>query len=156
MTADNHSDGGAAAIPDGEQTPAPVSEADEWRSRALSAEARAAELAEELAAARSAQEAAELGARIERELRGAEALDLETARMLTEAALAGADEPDVAGAVAELKRRKPFLFASERPAGAMSGHVRPTDERQRLAEDARATGDRGALLRYLRARRACA
>jgi hypothetical protein len=67
------------------------------------------------------------------------------------------DEPDVKAAVAELRRTKPFLFRSTTKASAMSGRVQTktnTSDIDELAEEARDSGDRGALLRYLRARRA--
>jgi len=144
-----------------------VTEELEWRARALEAEAKARELEESLEACRS--ESAELreslasveGRReMERALLDEQAVDLESALLLTEAAVAEMEEPDVRAAVAELRRRKPFLFAGGRgsAAGAMSGSAgAPGSERggelAKAAVDARLSGDRRALLRYLRLRR---
>ena len=104
----------------------------------------------------------------ERALTAAGAIDLDISTPLIVAAIAAAkidENTDRAKAatkaVAELKARKPFLFAasaSPRIAGAMaptpraSASTQPT--REQLAEQARTTGDRGALLRYLKSRRA--
>jgi hypothetical protein len=89
------------------------------------------------------------------ELVQADAVDLETARLLTESALAHGDTQDVPKVVAALRQSKPFLFRAKRPpTGSMSATAAtspPTlDE---AAEHARATGDRRSLLRYLRAKR---
>lgn len=150
-------DAGGKPIDDGNVL---VSEEIDWRNRALGAERRVEELEGQLgecetalAQARAALDEAELQRRIEQELIDAEALDLETARMLTEAAVSQMDEPDVGSAVAELKRRKPFLFGQGSRASAMSGHVACSSEAEDVAELAKATGDRGLLLRYLRLRR---
>jgi len=98
-------------------------------------------------------------AEIERELTAARAVDLETATLLTEAAIAEMDQPDVAIAVRELASRKPFLFAAHRAAGpaGVSMSPAPTDDKHHavnsIAQRARVSGDRAELLRYLRARR---
>ncbi|MBL0921564.1 MAG: hypothetical protein IBJ10_05480, partial [Phycisphaerales bacterium] len=85
-------------------------------------------------------------------------LDLETARLMTEAAVAQMPERDVAGAIAELRRSKPFLFRS--PAGGASPPAlsprAEAPQRTDLSgalEEAAVTGDRAALLRYLRLKR---
>lgn len=98
-------------------------------------------------------------AEIERELNAARALDIETATLLTEAAIAEMDPPDVATAVRELRARKPFLFATT-PAthsGGLSMSPAPNDDAHNtissIAQRARVSGDRAELLRYLRARR---
>jgi len=89
----------------------------------------------------------------------AETVDLESARLLTEVAIAGMTDGDVKSAVADLRKRKPFLFrqrASTSPsAGAMSATPprRAVPATDTASEDAARTGDRRALLRYLRARR---
>jgi len=138
----------------------------EWRARALEAESRLeqveASLAECQASAaqlREQMDKSEGARQIERALVEQQALDLETAALLTEAAVAQMDEPDVEAAVAELKRRKPFLFRSGGAgghAGAMSGASSGTGDGAltQAAIDARVTGSRQALLRYLRLRRA--
>lgn len=98
-------------------------------------------------------------AEIERELIAARAVDLETATLLTEAAIAEMDQPDVAIAVRELSGRKPFLFAAPPAAGAAGLSMSPAPAQDKhhavnsIAQRARVSGDRAELLRYLRARR---
>lgn len=107
-----------------------------------------------LAAARDALDAAERRHSIDLALIKEDAVDLETARLMTEAAVAGMDTPDVARAVGELRQRKPFLFRRAHAASAMGARVeRREDASAGLAREAAETGDRRALLRYLRARR---
>lgn len=141
-----------------------VSEELEWKARALEAEheveeleKRVARLEAELAGEREAVDEAERQREIERQLREARAIDLETARLLTESAVAGMDEPDVARAVAELRKSKPYLFAPSVGAGTgvMAGHIAHggRNELACAAEEARSSGDRRALLRYLRLKR---
>jgi len=91
----------------------------------------------------------------------ADAVDLESARLLTEAAVTAMTDRDVKSAIADLRKRKPFLFrarpaAPPSPAGAMSSAPPPRAQRDSMesaADDAARTGDRRALLRYLKARR---
>lgn len=119
-------------------------------------EAELAELRGTVAQLRAALDGAERRRRIERELTDGRAVDLETATLLTEAALAGMPEPDVGAAVRDLRKRKPFLFQNggAARASAMSGSARGDDSGLgRAAEEARASGDRAALLKYLRMRR---
>lgn len=108
-----------------------------------------------LAQAREALGAAERKRTIDRELASQGALDLETAALLTEAAVAANPQADIAAAVADLKRRKPFLFARPRRASAMAGAAPPDDSAplDAAAAEARTTGDRRYLLRYLRLKR---
>jgi len=135
--------------------------ADEAEERCEAHESRIAELESELRAAREAIDASERRREIDRTLGDADTVDLETARLLTEAAVAQMDEPDVAMAVEELRRRKGFLFHVEEPAPTSRGvAMRPApeapterEELDGLAERARQTGDRRLLLRYLRQRR---
>lgn len=94
--------------------------------------------------------------RIDELLRDAEAIDLEAARLLTEAAVAAMDEPDIDAAVAELRSRKPRLFANTsrpRPFAQGAGEDEPDDAAMHAAAEAHATGNRRDLLRYLRLRR---
>jgi hypothetical protein len=150
--------------------------ADSWQSRAAQAEEqlrdahdKIASVESELVKAKIAAEQADLRRRIERALADAGALDVDVAGVLVEASLAGTDgpKPTVQAAVQELRKNKAFLFTgrsgatSGGGAGAgsggavMSGAVR-TDRHaslSELAETARGTGDRGSLLRYLRAKR---
>lgn len=140
-----------------------------WKARAQEAESqlgachdRIEELEAELAGAQEAIALTERRGMIERELTAAQAIDLETAHLLTEAAISEMDEPDVEVAVRELRARKPFLFVCDDPAhkargaSAMSAFergARSGDELGDLAQSARSSGDRNELLRYLRARR---
>lgn len=116
-----------------------------------------AEARKELDALKAALDAAERRRAIERALLEADAIDLETASLLTESAVAGAPAPGaaIAGAVADLKRRKPFLFARRAPRSAtMAPRGAPASDPLALSrEHAAATGDRASLLRYLRLRR---
>jgi len=143
--------------------PVLVTEELDWRRRALVAEERVTELEGQvgecesaLEGARHALDACEVRRRIERQLVEADVVDLETALMLTEAAVQGMAEPDVAAAIADLKKRKGFLFreAPVSRASAMSGVAGPgLGAATALAEEARISGDRAALLRYLRLKR---
>jgi hypothetical protein len=141
-------------------------EAGQWRSRAVAAEghlreleAKLVEVEKQLGETRAAVDAADRRRQIERELAQADAIDLESATLLTEAAVGAMSAPDVALAVKDLKKRKPFLFrvlsAGASRASAMAGAPRGTsDDLGRAADEARTSGDRGALLRYLRLKRA--
>jgi hypothetical protein len=109
-----------------------------------------------LAQSREALDAAERRRTVERELAREGAVDVETAALLTEAAVAGMANADLRAAVAELKRAKPFLFRSPQPArsGSMAGA--PADRPSTIddaAAAARESGDRRVLLRYLRLKR---
>ena len=140
------------------ETPTP-----NWEQRAKAAEASAAQLqgkleeaATTLAQTREALGASERRREIDLELVRSQAVDVEAARLLTEAAVAQMKEPDVVKAIGELKKRKPFLFRPARPqASAMTASAKPapSDELTQIAEQARQTGDKRALLQYLRARR---
>lgn len=112
------------------------------------------ELKSTLTLAREALDAAERRHAIELELLRADAVDLETARLMTQAAVAGMASADVAEAVSDLRRRKPFLFRKRTTPSAMGGSgTAPSTPAERLAQEARESGDRRSLLRYLRARR---
>jgi hypothetical protein len=125
-----------------------------WRRRALAAESRLEQVEQELAGAHEAVDAAERRRETERLLTEHGALDMETALLLTEAAVSQMDEPDVAGAVEELRRRKPFLFRAASTASAMSRVAEGAgDALERAAVEARESGDRRLLLRYLRLKR---
>lgn len=127
--------------------------------------ARIAELERLLAEARAAIDVVERRHRIDLALIESGAHDLETARLLTELAVASMEAPDVDAAVADLRRAKPFLFraapiappaaAAHAPdAGAMGGApLEPAGAAARAADEAARTGSRAALLRYLRERR---
>lgn len=108
----------------------------------------------DLAAAREALGASERRRQIERALSEADTLDVEAAALLTEAAVASMSEPDVPAAVADLQRTRPHLFRQRTSlGGAMSEHIDPPGAIDQAARAA-GTGDKRALLRYLRLRRA--
>jgi hypothetical protein len=135
-----------------ENTPTPPSVSDPAPEAPLTL--KLAETEQFLAQAREALDAAERKHAIERELWAQGALDVETAALLTEAAVAGLSAPDARAAVADLKRRKPFLFRTPpSAAGAMAGHAAAAGTLDQAAADARDSGDRRALLRYLRLKR---
>lgn len=135
-----------------------------WRALLEEAESEIAELEARVAELEGALAAAEAGAAglerrrlIERELTRAGAIDLGAAELLLGADTGGAAEVDIAAAVRSLRERRPYLFAlASRGAGvdgASMGPAAPADELGEMATSARSTGDRAALLRYLRRRR---
>ena len=99
-----------------------------------------------------------------------DAVDLSTARLLTEAAIVDMDEPDLKLVIADLRRSKPFLFhkrSSSSNNSSDSANTSPTPravaqglritppplQAQQAAQQAIATGSRRDVLRYLRLRR---
>lgn len=90
-------------------------------------------------------------------LRDADAIDLDAARLLTEHAVGAMDEPDLAMAVQDLRRHKPYLF--QRPGDTGRGvmgprlDTDPPDPAAHAAAQAMQTGSRRDLLAYLRLRR---
>lgn len=141
----------------------PLIEAEALRERAERAEEQAAALeaqVESLGTAleetRAALDACERRHALDLALVESDVIDIETARLLAELALDEAETGDVALAVEDVRRRKPFLFRLRSPiaSSAMSGRggggsLTESEEAERAAR----SGDRGALLRYLRARR---
>lgn len=129
------------------------------RTQAAFLEARVAELQTELAQAREALDAAERRHQVDLLLIEAEAIDLESARLLTELAINQSRSTDLRGAVGDLRRRKPFLFrarhagAASRASATLGPALPPADPADEAAQEAASTGDRAALLRYLRAKR---
>ena len=97
---------------------------------------------------------------IEGLLRDAESVDVGAALLLTEAAIGEIDgDIDLKDVVAEMVRTKPYLFARDAGvsrdryrASVMAGAVDSESELVEAATAARETGDRRALLRYLRMR----
>ncbi|MEM1330628.1 MAG: hypothetical protein AAGG07_08720 [Planctomycetota bacterium] len=163
-TGDGERSGRGAPAPEPARERAPTTTEAGWRSRALEAEQRLAqleprlrELEAELEAAEAQVRIAERRQQIERELSEAQAVDLETATLLTEAAVEGMDAPDVGAVVSDLRRRKPFLFRADPqgPLGLSGGAEQPSGDRlaQEAADRARGSNDRRELLRYLRLRR---
>lgn len=121
-------------------------------------ETQLAELREQYDQSQQTITALERRSRVDALLTEAEAIDLETARLLTEVAVGSMDEPDLAAAVADLRRDKPFLFhARHDDAGIGVQSPRLPEEfgdPAELAEQqAQQSGDRRDLLRYLRLRR---
>lgn len=127
--------------------------------------ARIGELEQSLAQAQRELEASAIERRIDAALASSGVIDVEAGRVLVVHELEISEAETVEDAVSSLKRRKPFLFASgggKSPALAFGGGatlapksapVTEGDELASMRETAETTGDRGALLRYLRARR---
>jgi hypothetical protein len=161
---------GAPPITPDNDAPAQNTELQEWRRRALEAEALVDQLSAEIDALRAQLETTSRTHEVRALLERAGALDVDAARAVLDARLADAPsgEPvDLSAAVDDLKRALPFLFvASELPApapvsrtrSAMSAAPEPSarafDDLDAALELASTTGDRAALLRYLRLRRA--
>lgn len=155
-------DGGHGGV-NGVVRQVPVSEAIRQRKRAQDAEARLAEMGErvselerDLLTAREALDSAERARQIDSALADADAVDLETARLLTEMAVMQMEEPDVRLAVEELKKKKGFLFRRKRSLMSATAGSIASPGRHRAVEaahEAAGSGDRAALLAYLRARR---
>jgi len=142
----------------------PVAEAIRYRKRAQAAEQQLTGLQEQLQSAQQRCEQAEEAIsslerrqRIDALLAEADTIDIDAARLLTEAAVQSMDEPDVAEAVDDLRRHKPYLFRAE---GGETGGLALApriegfdDPLAQAAEQAQHSGDRRDLLRYLRLRR---
>jgi hypothetical protein len=110
----------------------------------------------ELTEARRTITALERREKIGDHLRRAGAIDLDVARLLTEVAIADMDEPDVRGVIDDLRRHKPYLFASGGGGlgrRSMGPRVEPPDPADAAADQAGQTGDRRDLMTYLRLRR---
>lgn len=150
------------------QTPphmVPVAESIRYRKRAQTAEQqleetrnRLSEIEAQLSSADETIEHLERSQRVNELLTDADTIDIDTARLLTEAALLQMEIPDLETAVSNLKRQKPFLFRHRRPASrAMSAHVPDPaamdQDLEHAAAQAAATGHRRDLLSYLRLRR---
>lgn len=142
-------------------TPVAISEDIVWKARAEQAEEELAaalnqidDLKAQLEAATHAAGAEHARRNLEHELARAGAIDTEACLLLIESS--DLSELDPASQVAELRRRRPHLFRHPAPSapGATRMPHAPSDELGDMAERARTTGDRAALLRYLRRRRA--
>ncbi|MFW6060975.1 MAG: hypothetical protein ACODAQ_12410 [Phycisphaeraceae bacterium] len=140
----------------------PVTEAIRYRKRAQAAEQQIGELngrldqlQQQLAEAQQTVSHLERRQHIDAMLSEAEAVDLETARLLTERAVEQMSEPDVKLAVEDLRRSKPFLFRQSitTASGAMAARESGGAPVEEAAERAVTTGDRRDLLHYLRMRR---
>ncbi|MEM6260572.1 MAG: hypothetical protein AAGI37_20165 [Planctomycetota bacterium] len=142
----------------------PVNEAIRYRKRAQAAEQQLAGLQARLDEAQQRAEQAEQTItslerrrQIDALLAEADAIDLDAARLLTEAAVQSMDEPDIAEAVQDLRRHKPFLFHQDSSSAQGLALAPQTggqdDPLAQAAEQAQHSGDRRDLLRYLRLRR---
>jgi hypothetical protein len=142
---------------------APNTELQEWRRRALEAEALAEQLAAELADARAQLATLTQTHALDAILADSGAIDAETIRALINTRAGGDGASDPAALLAELKRAKPFLFAQDAPPRASfarsamtpapAQHTPSFDDLDAALELAVTSGDRAALLRYLRLRR---
>ena len=141
----------------------PVSEAIRYRKRAQSAEQQLDEVKSRLQQAeaqlnqsRKTIDHLERRQQIDAMLAESDAVDMEVARLLNEAAVEVMDQPDVQLAIDDLRRHKPYLFRKHAAAAsAMSAHVADSldHQAQQAANQAVTSGDRRDLLRYLRLRR---
>ena len=139
----------------------PVAEAIRYRKRAQTAEQQLDATRSELEQIESQlTESQQLIASLEKRqkidalLAESDVIDLEAARLLTERVIEEMDEPDVKLAIDDLRRHKPYLFHRSQQARLMSAAVQTTGhELDHVAAEARASGDRRDLLRYLRLRR---
>jgi len=151
-------DAAPARTPPADDVETTLERAREAERRIGELESKLAETEASLAEARQTVDSVERRRQIDLALMDADAVDLESARLLTEVAIEGMDEPDVAKAVRELRERKPFLF-KRRAGGIRASSQSPhapgaqTDPLTGAAEDAARTGDRRALLRYLQLKR---
>jgi len=144
----------------------PANELQEWRRRALEAEALVEQLRAEIEALRARLAGVERTRAMDALLTDAGALDVDAARAVLDARLAQSPADasvDLASSVQDLKRALPFLFATAPSApppaprpSAMSPalSIAPADDLDAALELAATSGDRAALLRYLRLRRA--
>lgn len=142
----------------------PVAEAIRYRKRAQAAEQQVGALQNQLGELQGKlNQTQETIAHLERRqkidalLADADAVDFEVARLLTEVAVEQMSQPDVAIAIADLRRGKPYLFhqRGKATAQAMSARHRAddSDSTHDAAQAAAASGDRRDLLQYLRLRR---
>jgi hypothetical protein len=116
-------------------------------------------LTAELAKAREMIASLERRQRIDALLAESDAVDLDVARLLTEAAVQQMSEPDVKLAIDDLRKHKPYLFRRRHSgtgtpsAAAMGARTVTSSPVAEAAETAAQTGNRRDLLRYLRLRR---
>ena len=119
--------------------------------------AEVAALRRDLVEAKGAAENAARRAEIERALASAGVIDLEITSPLVEEVVGSMEVPDIGKAVREVRSSKGFLFRQPAGTGLKSAAMAGVNGRgaglEDLAGDARSTGDRSDLLRYLRARR---
>ena len=160
---DDQVSNGAEAVDQCNGKLVPVSESIRYRRRAQAAEGKLEEYKAKLAEVQVALdrtheqlEVVERRQTVDQLLVESDAVDLEAARLLTEAALEQMDEPDIKAVVDDLREHKPYLFrqAGSVSGGSMSARLRNGSvELDDAAADAASSGDRRDLLRYLRLRR---
>ncbi|WP_428387596.1 hypothetical protein [Mucisphaera sp.] len=125
-------------------------EAAESTSASSESEALAARLVE----AEATIERLERRARIDALLAETDVVDVEAARLLTEAAVAQMDDEDLELAVEDLKKHRPYLFRRKMVDAGIGVMGEETDGVDgAAAQRARASGNRRDLLAYLRLRR---
>lgn len=162
--------GDLGSAPENETGRPPVIPDIDWRTRALDAESKLvvsksalADLRTKLSEAQTNLAREKQARVVDRALAGAGVIDAEVASLMLDSMLASRPDAgtNIAPLIEELRTTKPFLFESGLPArtaapSVMSAAISttPADSLNDLAEQARATGDRRSLLRYLRARRA--
>ena len=131
-----------------------ASRAQRAERQAAQLETRLAQLTDQLEHARAAITDGEKSHRLDLALSAAGAVDLDTARLLVARVTTETPDAEPADILAQLVREKPFLFRPSAP--AHSSMAPAFDDHHALTSAARraaATGDRAALLDYLRARR---
>ena len=150
---------------DGNERLVPVAEAIRYRKRAQAAETQLTDtkghlqdLKAELEQAKRAIDQLDRRQQIDVMLADADAVDMEVARLLTEAAVEMMEDADIELAVNDLRRQKPYLFRRNQGsggAGSMSAHVRTgvVSGVDQVKQQAKSSGDRRDLLRYLRMKR---
>lgn len=119
-------------------------------------EKRVSELEAQLAKARESLAQSERRRDVYRLLVESGATDLEATSALVMEKIDNVAQPDIAGEVRTLKRRKPGFFKRSSSASSMGGRDSdepPATPAEAAAKEAR-SGGRAALLRYMRARRA--
>ena len=141
----------------------PVVEAIKYRKRAQLAEKQVQDLSnsvkelnEQLDQVNETVVYLERRQKIDSLLTDANAIDLDTARLLTEASVSLMESEDVELAIEDLKNAKPFLFAQHKAtASFMPLHqdINELDSADKAAAKAMQTGNKLDLLKYLRLKR---
>ncbi len=148
--------------PASDQPTVPVAEALRYQQRAREAQqqlealgAEQAQLRQQLDESRQTIASLERRQKIDQLLAESDTVDLAAARLLTEAAVADMDEPDLQLAVQDLRRSKPYLFHAAPRLSTLAPALDPphTAPEEDAAARAAQTGDRRDLLTYLRLRR---
>ena len=146
---------GDARVPVGVATRT-ASRLDEAESALEAMRERVSELEAQLAEKDAALDALEQRHRIESAVSRAGAIDIEAAALLTAVAVEGLSDPDIESAVKELRSTRPYLFEGGAVAAAGGASMSPgvsSGGAMDAAAEAASSGDRGALMRYLRMRR---